>query len=113
MAFRLIIKIAIMNTAESLYMEMTFPVEEIKQMVVNTNKDKNSHHEKGGISINNYLKTPEEIDAELSSEMNSRKETFAEHKFLMDSYGTGVIIRTVPITTHRDLWKRTINFHRI
>jgi hypothetical protein len=87
MAFRLIIKIAIMNTAESLYMEMTFPVEEIKQMVVNTNKDKNSHHEKGGISINNYLKTPEEIDAELSSEMNSRKETFAEHKFLMDSYG--------------------------
>jgi len=88
MAFCLFIKIAIMNTVESLYMEMPFTVTESKQTVVNKSKDKNSYHEKDGqLAINNYLKTPEEIDAELSSAINTRMETFAKHQFLMDSYG--------------------------
>ncbi|MEP7376556.1 MAG: hypothetical protein ABI675_24375 [Chitinophagaceae bacterium] len=77
-----------MNTVESLYMEMPFTVEEFKQTAVDKSKDKNSYHEKdGNLAINNYLKTPEEIDAELSSSINTRTETFAEHPFLMDSYG--------------------------
>jgi len=38
-------------------------------------------------SINNYLKTPEEIEAELCLEMNNRTAAFAEHKDIMDSYG--------------------------
>ena len=37
-------------------------------------------------SINNYLKTPEEIDTELRQELNNRRGTMNEHKFLMDPY---------------------------
>jgi hypothetical protein len=88
MTFLFIIEIAIMNKAETLQVEMPFSIAEIKPFVANTTQDKNIRFEKSpGISINNYLKTPEEIDAELCLEMNSRKETFAKHKDLMDSYG--------------------------
>ena len=78
-----------MNTTEPLYMEMPFSNTEIKQMLFkNSSRDEKNHHEKDReLSINNYLKTPEEIDAELRLEMNSRKEVFAEHKNLTDSGG--------------------------
>jgi hypothetical protein len=92
--FWLYFKIAIMNTTESLFMEMPFSAVEINKVLVSGDEDKNITPDKGRthpinnyLSINNYLKTPEEIDAELSSEMNSPRETLAEHKFLMEIYG--------------------------
>ena len=76
-----------MNTTESLFMEMPFSATEFNNTFVKSEDQNSSSKKERTHSINNYLKTPEEIDAELSSEMNSRKEIFAEHKFLMDSYG--------------------------
>lgn len=76
-----------MNEVETLQVEMPFSFSEIRSFAVNTTQDKHSHFEKRSVtSINNYLKTPEEIDAELCLEMNSRKEAITEHKDLMDSY---------------------------
>ena len=77
-----------MNNTETLQVEMPFSFAEIKSFPVITDQDKNIRLEKPSVtSINNYLKTPEEIDAELCLEMNNRKLAFAEHKDLMDSYG--------------------------
>ena len=71
--------------------EMPFAFADFKPFAVATaedKEDKNVNLEKPPVpSINNYLKTPEEIDAELCSEMNTRKEALAEHKDLLDSYG--------------------------
>lgn len=77
-----------MNKAETMQVEMPFSFAEIKPFGVTATQDKNLRLEKTTAdSINNYLKTPEEIDTELSLEMNNRKTVFAEQKDLMDSYG--------------------------
>jgi hypothetical protein len=77
-----------MNKAETMQVERPFSFAENEPFTVTTTKDKNIRPEKHSVmSINNYLKTPEEIDAELCLELNNRKEVLAEHKLLMDSYG--------------------------
>ena len=78
-----------MNKAETMQAEMPFAFADFKPFAVTTAEDKNVHQDELPVpsSVNNYLKTPEEIDAELSLEMNTRKEAFAEHKDLLDSYG--------------------------
>jgi predicted aldo/keto reductase-like oxidoreductase len=88
MTFLLILQIAIMNKTETLQVEMPFSFAEIKPFTVSTTQNKVTQLEKRAVtSINNYLKTPEEIDAELCLEMSNRKTAFAEHKDIMDSYG--------------------------
>lgn len=88
MTFLLIIEIAIMNKTETLQVEKSFSFAEIEPFAVSATQDKNIRLEKNSVdAINNYLKTPEEIDTELCLEMNNRKTAFAEHKDLMDSYG--------------------------
>ena len=77
-----------MNNTETLQVEMPFSFAEIKPFAVSTTQDKNTRPERRSVnSINNYLKTPEEIDAELCLEMNNRKDALAEHKDLIDSFG--------------------------
>ena len=77
-----------MNEIETMQAEMPFAFADFKPFAVTTVEDKNINLEKPAVpSINNYLKTPEEIDAELCLEMNTRKAAFAEHKDLSDSYG--------------------------
>lgn len=77
-----------MNNTETLQVEMPFSIAENKPFDLTDIGDKNIRLEKSPVtSINNYLKSPEEIDAELCLEMNNRKTAFAEHKDLMDSYG--------------------------
>ncbi len=71
-------------------MQMEMPVSfvEISTFAVTTPQDKNIRLEKKPIDpINNYLKTPEEIEAELCLEMNNKRAAFAKHNDLMDSYG--------------------------
>ena len=54
-----------MNKTETLHIEMPFSIEEIKPLLINTNAGKKIRVEdNSGFSINNYLKTPEEIEAE-------------------------------------------------
>ena len=79
-----------MNQAETLHAEMQMPFSfaEIKRTVVNKMQQKKFRFEKNlGTSINNYLKTPEEIDAEFFLEMNSRKKIFSEHNDHLDTFG--------------------------
>ena len=77
-----------MKNTETLQLEMPVSFAEINPFVVTTTQQKNIRLEKSNVkAINNYLKTPEEIDAELCLEMNNKKAAFAEHKDLMDSYG--------------------------
>ena len=77
-----------MNKAETMEAEMPFAFADFKPFAVTSTEEKAVHLEKPPVpSANNYLKTPEEIEAELCLEMNKRKETFAENKDLMDSYG--------------------------
>ncbi len=88
MTFLVNLQIAIMNNTETLQVEMPFSFAAAKPFVVDTAEGKNIRLEKcPEISINNYLKTPDEIDAELSLEMNDKTVAFAENIDLMDSYG--------------------------
>jgi len=85
--FRSYFKLAIMNTTESLLMEMPFSATETEKILVNDRAGKNITQKNERIhSINNYLKTPEEIDTELRREMNNRRGMMSEHKFLIDTY---------------------------
>ena len=78
-----------MNKTETMQVEMPFAFDDFKPFAVTTDEEKNVRLENLPLpsSVNNYLKTPEEIYAELCLEMNNRKEAFAEHKDLLDSYG--------------------------
>ena len=76
-----------MNTTESLLMEMPFSAEETDKILTNDRGGKNiTPKNERTHSINNYLKTPEEIDTELRQEMYNRRGIMNEHKFLMDTY---------------------------
>jgi hypothetical protein len=77
-----------MNNTETSQMDMLVSFGEINPFAITTTQQKNTRLEKATVkAINNYLKTPEEIDAELCLEMNSKKAAFAEHKDIMESYG--------------------------
>jgi len=69
-------------------LEMPFGLKDIKPFGFNSSPDVKVLVEENPVSGgNNYLKTPEEIDAELSREMNMRNDVFAEQKIILDSYG--------------------------
>ena len=88
MTFLVFLQIAIMNNTETIQMEMPVSFAEISTFAVTSTQDKNIRLEKKPIApINNYLKTPEEIEAELCFEMNNKKAAFAKRNDLMDSYG--------------------------
>jgi len=46
-------------------------------------------HNKSGSAVitDTHLKTPEEIEAELSFELNAKKSMFQEHNDMLDTYG--------------------------
>jgi len=76
-----------MNYTETLQVEMPFSLAERTPFVVDNKTDKSIRDEnKQGASVNNYLKTPEEIEAEFCRAMNSNRAIFAEHKDLFDTY---------------------------
>jgi len=86
-------KLAVMNQTETLKSETTFSFSELRKKVVDLSEKKIFEFEKklGDLSlvktINNYLKTPEEMDAEFCLEMNTGKLMIQEHKDLSDTYG--------------------------
>jgi len=79
-----------MNQIETLHVQiqMPFSFAEIKNTVVTNIQHKKLRFEKNpGTSINNYLKTSEEIDAEFTLEINNSKKIFTEHKDHPDTFG--------------------------
>ncbi len=88
MTFLLFFKIAIMNQTDILYFEIPFSHVENRKPVNTGSLGKMIRFEKDlGSTINNYLKTPEEIDAEFTLEMTNNKNTYTDHKDHLDSYG--------------------------
>ena len=77
-----------MNQTDTLHFEMPFSFAEIKKTVVNCNPYRIMRFDKNlETTINNYLKSPEEIDAEFTLEMNNSKTMFEEHDYHFDTYG--------------------------
>ncbi len=80
-----------MNQSEPLIAETTFSFSELKKNVTDTIEKKIFRFEKNctnlAKNINNYLKTPEEMDAEFSLEMNMNKLMSKEYTDVYDTYG--------------------------
>ncbi len=77
-----------MNQTDTLHYEMPFSLAEIKNKVINSTPPKLVRLDKSlGTSINNYLKSSEEIDAEFTLEMNNSKTMFVEHDDHFETYG--------------------------
>lgn len=77
-----------MNNSETLQMEMPVSFAEINPFAITTTQEKNTRLEKAYVNaINNYLKTPEEIDVELCLEMSNKNVAFAEYKDIIDPDG--------------------------
>lgn len=81
-----------MNQAGTLNREASFSFSELKQNVAIFEKtifgvEKNHANLALVQPINNYLKTPEEMDAEFSLEMNINKSILKEHRDIFDTYG--------------------------
>lgn len=77
-----------MNQTDTLHYEMPFSFAEIKKKIINSTPPKLMRFDKSlGTSINNYLKSPEEIDAEFTLEMNNSKTMFVEHDDHFETYG--------------------------
>jgi hypothetical protein len=82
-----------MNQTETLKKETTFSFSELRKKVVELSEKKIIGFEKklGDLpivkTINNYLKTPEEMDADFFLEMNATKLMFKEHPGTFDTYG--------------------------
>ena len=77
-----------MNQTDTLHYEMPFSFAEFKKKVINSTPHKLMRFDKSlGTSINNYLKSPEEIDAEFTLEMNNSKTMFVEHDDHLETYG--------------------------
>jgi hypothetical protein len=88
MTFLLFLQIAIMNNTETMQVEMPVSFADISPFADTRRQDKPCRLENKTIAqINNYLKTPEEIEAELCLEMNSKKAALAAYNDLMDPYG--------------------------
>ncbi|MGZ8559735.1 MAG: hypothetical protein ACXWWC_15435 [Chitinophagaceae bacterium] len=77
-----------MNQTDTLHFERPFSFAEIKKTVLNGNPYRIMRFDKNlETTINNYLKSPEEIDAEFTLEMNNSKTMFEEHDDHFDTYG--------------------------
>jgi hypothetical protein len=82
-----------MNQSEILITETTFCFSELKKNVTDNIEKKISGFEKKLAdmpivkTINNFLKTPEEMDEEFSSEMNTGKSMIKEYTGIFDTYG--------------------------
>lgn len=77
-----------MNQTDILYFEIPLSHQESNKPVVSGSLGKMIRFEKDlGSTINNHLKTPEEIDAEFTLEMTNSKNGYTNHKDHLDSYG--------------------------
>ena len=82
-----------MNQTEPLKRKSRFSFSELRKKVAELSEKKVFGFEKTNTNlsleqtINNYLKTPAEMDAEFSLEMNTGKLVVQEHKDLFDTYG--------------------------
>ena len=80
-----------MNQSETLIAETTFSFSELKKNVAGVIENKTFRFEKTRTdsvkTINNYLKTPEEMDAEFCLEMNMNKLMTKEYAGIFDTYG--------------------------
>ena len=82
-----------MNQADTLNIEAAFSFSELNKNVAGISEKKIFRFEKNQANrpfvkpINNYLKTPEEMDAEFSLEMNANKSILKEHIDIFDTYG--------------------------
>jgi len=82
-----------MNQTGTLKRKSTFSFSELRKKVMGLSEKKIFGFEKSSTNlsleqtINNYLKTPEEMDAEFSLEMNTGKLMIQEHTDLFDTYG--------------------------
>lgn len=81
-----------MNQSETLIAETTFSFSELKKNVTGAIEKQIFRFEKHRTdlvkTINNYLKTPEEMDAEFSLEMNANKLMMKEYTGIFDTYDT-------------------------
>ena len=82
-----------MNQTETLERKSRFSFSELRKKVAALDEKKIFGFEKTNTNlpleqtINNYLKTPAEMDAEFSLEMNTGKLMIQEHRDLSDTYG--------------------------
>lgn len=79
-----------MNQSETLIAETTFSFSELKKNVTGVIEKQIFRLEKNRTdlvkTINNYLKTPEEMDAEFFLEMNTNKLMIKEYAGIFDTY---------------------------
>ena len=79
-----------MNQSETLIAETTFSFSELKKTVTGAIEKQIFRFEKNRAdlvkTINNYLKTPEEMDAEFFLEMNANKLMKKEYTGIFDTY---------------------------
>jgi len=82
-----------MNQTETVERETTFSFSELRKKSVDLSEKKIFGFEKtrSNLSleqtINNYLKTPEEMEAEFTLEMNTSKLMIKEYTDIFDTYG--------------------------
>ena len=82
-----------MNQTETLQRKSPFSFSELRKKVARLREKKIFGFEKTSTNlsleqtINNYLKTPAEMDAEFSLEMNTGKLMVQEHTGFSDTYG--------------------------
>lgn len=87
------LKLANMNQSGTVKRKSRFTFSELRKKVVALSEKKIFGFEKTNPdlsveqTINNYLKTPAEMDAEFSLEMNTGKLMVQEHTDLPDTYG--------------------------
>jgi hypothetical protein len=88
-----------MEQTGTLKMGPTFSFSELRKKVVNTSEKKIFGFEKTRANlsleqtINDYLKSPAEMDAEFSMAMNTGKLMMQEHTDIFDTYGRLVEFR--------------------
>lgn len=91
--FNFFLKLADMNQAETLERKSRFSFSELRKKVAGLREKKIFGFEKTSTNlsleqtINNYLKTPAEMDAEFSLEMNTGKLLIQEQTDFPDTYG--------------------------
>lgn len=80
-----------MNQSETLIAETAFSFSELKKNVTGSIENKTFRFERTRTdsvkTINNYLKTPEEMDAEFCLEINTNKLMIKEYANMFDTYG--------------------------
>lgn len=84
-----------MNQSETLIAETTFSFSDLKKNVTGAIEKQIFRFEKNRTdlvkTINNYLKTPEEMDAEFCLEMNMNKLMMKEYTGIFDTYDRMII----------------------